>query len=133
MMKTAILAMALLIGGIAFGQEKVGKTPEERAYHLTTKLAKKLELSAEQTTKISDINLGIAMKNQGIRDDKNFTQEQKKEIIQSNYEAAKSLYQSVLTPDQYAKFLAWEKERIAKKTEKKEAKETEAPTELDNL
>lgn len=132
-MKTAILAIALLVGGIAFGQEKVGKTPEERANHLTTKLAKKLELTADQTAQIADINLGIAMKNQGIREDKNFTQEQKKEIMQSNYEAAKSMYQSVLTPDQYAKFLAWEKERMEKKAAKKEAKEAEQPAELDEL
>jgi ABC-type molybdenum transport system ATPase subunit/photorepair protein PhrA len=130
MMKTALLAIVLLVGGIAFGQK--GKTPEERAGHLTTRMAKMLELSGEQTQQISQINAGIAMKNQGIRDNPTFTKEQRTEIIMSNYEAAKSMYQGVLTTDQYNKFIALEKQRMEKKAAKKDAKEA-SEEELDDL
>lgn len=128
MMKTALLAMTLLIGGIAFGQK--GKTPEERANHVTTKMAKVLTLTGEQTQSISGINLGIAAKNQGIRENTTFTAEQKKEIIQSNYEAAKSMYKGVLTEDQYNKFIALEKQRMDKKAD---SKKESAEDELDEL
>src|SRR4051812_30693323 len=102
MMKIAVMAMALLMGGIAFGQTTAAKTttPEERAIRLTTKMTKALELNAQQAQQISDINLGIAAKNQGIRENTSFTQEQKNEIYLSNYEAAKSMYKGILTETQ---------------------------------
>lgn len=122
-MKIAVMAMALLIGGIAFGQNSVQKpTAQERAVRLTERMTKTLELNADQAQKISDINLGIAAKNQGIRENTNFTSEQKKEIYQSNYEAAKSMYQGVLTEAQFKKFIALEKERMDRKAAKKDSK-----------
>jgi len=128
MMKIAIMAMALLVGGIAFGQEKAAKTPEQKAYSLTTKLTKRLDLTEGQVAQISEVNTGIAMKNDGIRTNTSFTQEQKKEIIASNYEAAKSMYKSILTGEQYTKFIALEKERMDKKGGAKSTEE-----ELDDL
>jgi len=127
-MKIAVMAMALLVGGIAFGQDK---SASERATRLTTRLTKDLSLNADQAQKINDINLGIAGKNQGIRDNTTFTAEQKKEIYSSNYEAAKSMYKGVLTDAQYTKFMALEKERMDKKAAKKDAKTT--GEELDEL
>jgi len=120
MMKIAVMAMTLLIGGIAFGQTTAAKTttPEERAVRLTAKMTKLLELNADQAQKISDINLGIAGKNNAIRENTNFTEEQKQEIYQSNYEAAKSMYKGVLTEAQYTKLISLEKDRMEKKAAK---------------
>lgn len=123
-MKTAIMAIALMLGSFAFGQQdaaKAKKTPEERAYHLTQRMVKQLGLNEEQTAKISEINTGIAQKNEGIRNNTTMTAEQKKEIIESNHQARLSMYQGVLTTEQYNKCVAAEK--AAK--ERREAKQAD--------
>ena len=128
-MKTAILALVLLIGGAAFGQEKL--TPEQRADRLTEKMTKNLALTADQTEKISQVNRGIAGKNAGIRSNTTFTKEQKDEIISSNREAAKSMYQGILTTEQYNKFLEAEKAMMAKKDAKKAERKAGTPANIE--
>lgn len=98
MMKIAVLAIALVMGSIAFGQE----TPEEKAYNLTSRMVTELALDGDQATKISDINMGIAQKNAGIRTATNITEEQKLEILSSNNAARLQMYKGVLTDAQYA-------------------------------
>jgi Spy/CpxP family protein refolding chaperone len=121
-MKYVIIAAALLMSGVSMAQEvtkprkvdtKVRKvvSPEEKANRLTQEMATELGLSGEQTQQISEINLGIAMKNDGVRKNTNFTEDQKNEIIQSNDQARISMYKGVLTAEQFAKFEAWEKAR----------------------
>ena len=105
-MKTAVLAIALLVGSIAFGQE----TPEERAYNLTTRMVTELALDGDQATKISDINMGIAQKNEGIRTATNISAEQKQELLISNNAARLEMYKGVLTPAQYTQAEAIEAE-----------------------
>lgn len=135
-MKTAIMAIALMLGSVVFGQDataKAKKTPEERANHLTTKMVKQLGLNEEQTAKISEINLGIAIKNDGIRGNTNMTAEQKKEIIESNRQARMSMYKDVLTTEQYDKCVALEKahqeRKEVRKTERKQQNSQTVPVE----
>lgn len=78
-------------------------TPEEKAYHLTEKMTEQLNLTADQSEKISAINVGIAQKNAGIRNATNITNEQKVEILKSNSEARMNMYKNILTDEQYKK------------------------------
>lgn len=106
MIKIAVLAIALVMGSIAFGQE----TPEERAYNLTTRMVTELALDGDQALKISDINMGIAQKNEGIRSATNISEEQKQEILLSNNVARLQMYKGVLTDAQYTQAEAIEAE-----------------------
>lgn len=145
-MKIVMFAMAFLVGGVAFGQEKEKNnkeaqehhgekkeksTPAERATRLTTKMTKELSLTAEQAQKVSEINLGIATKNEDVRNNTTYTQEQKKEIVASNHAARKAMYKDVLTAEQLAKYEELEKKHLenreAKKAEGKGKKDKNAP------
>lgn len=136
-MKIAVMAIALVMGSLAFGQQNMKKmTPEQRAQNLTTKMTKQLALNDDQAMRISEINQGIAQKNESIRNDANMSKEQKKEIMQSNHDARMSMYKNVLTAEQYAKCEQLEKERMDRKAAKKAAAgttETPATLEEDEL
>jgi hypothetical protein len=137
MMKIAVMAIALVMGSIAFGQggQKTKATPEEKAYRLTTKMVKELALDGDQASKISDINMGIAQKNEAIRTATNMTKEQKQEILLSNDAARMQMYKGVLTAEQYTKCEEFEKQRAekreAKKAEKVSAKATKTAEEVE--
>lgn len=123
-MKTVILALAVLVGGSAVAQQpakKERKSAEERATNLAQKMTTKLGLDETQKTKIHDINLGIAQKNDAIRDNTSLTREQKMAQLKETHNSRNAQYKEVLTSDQYAKYEAWEKE----KREKMEAKRAE--------
>lgn len=127
-MKIAVMAIALVMGSLAFGQQEMKKmTPDQRAQHLTTKMTKQLALNSDQVAKISEINLGIAQKNEGIRNDANMSKEQKKEILQSNHDARMSMYKSVLTAEQYTKCEEMEKQRLERKAAKKAGTTEQSP------
>lgn len=133
-MKMIVFATALLIGSVSFAQEKeksektehnkeMGEhkksTPEERAQRLTTKMTEKLKLTPEQSSKISDINLGIAKKNEGIRGNAAMAKEEKAKIIKSNHDARLMMYRDVLTPEQMTQYEAWEAAKKEKHQENK--------------
>lgn len=124
-MKTFILAIAVLVGGTAMAQQqekKEPKTTEQRATHITEKMTAKLGLDAAQKAKIYDINLGIAQKNDALRQNTSLTQEQKIAQLKENQDARKAQYKEVLSADQYAKYEAWEKEKQAKRAERQDPK-----------
>lgn len=130
-MKTLILALAMVVGATAIAQQqshpkKERKPAEERATNSAQKMKTKLGLDDAQTAKIHDINLGIAQKNDAIRDNTSLTREQKMAQLKENQNARNAQYKEVLTADQYAKYEAWEKEKRekmqAKRAEKQDAK-----------
>lgn len=128
-MKTLILAMALAVGGTAMAQQhekRERKPAEERANNSAQKMKTKLGLDDAQTAKIHDINLGIAQKNDAIRDNSALNREQKMAQLKETQNARNAQYKEVLTSDQYAKYEAWEKEKRekmqAKRAEKQDAK-----------
>lgn len=139
-MKLGILALALLIGSASFGQEKTTKksepqreqrqtrtpkTAEERATNMTERMTKQLGLSDDQKSKIYEINLGIAQKNDGIRSNTALTKEDRRKQMQENHASRKAMYKEVLTPDQYAKYEAWEQEKKAKMEAKRKEHQSE--------
>lgn len=128
-MKTFILAIAVLVGGTSIAQQqekREHKTPEQRATGMTEKMTTKLSLDDSQKAKIQEINLGIAQKNDAIRQNTTLTREQKFAQIKENHDSRKAQYKEVLSADQYAKYEAWEKEK-QEKMQAKRAERQESP------
>jgi hypothetical protein len=117
-MKNLFLLALLFISLGSFAQT----TPEERATNQTNRMKTELNLTDDQYTKVYDINLGITMKNDGIKTS-TFSEEVKKEVLQSNQQARKSMLKDVLTAAQYEKLEQEVKEIKKKKRAKAEHKE----------
>ena len=117
-MKNLFLIALLFISLGCFAQT----TPEERATNQTNRMKTELNLSDDQYTKVYDINLGIIMKNDGIKTS-TFSEEVKKEVLQSNQQARKAMLKDVLTAAQYEKLETEVKAIKKKKREKAEHKE----------
>lgn len=118
-----LLVGVALIAGMttATAQEKSKKTPLERAELHTERMTKALDLTSDQRAKVAELNLGIAMKNDAIRNNAEMSKELKMESIKANNEARKTNIKSILTVEQLKKF----EEHEAKMQAKKEAKKTE--------
>lgn len=135
-MKLTQICMILLASstlGMAYGQENAPKkapkalesprpaeqmTPKEKADKMTARMDKELELTETQRAKVAELNYGVALKNQAIRDDATLTKEQKKERIKMNNDQRKAQLQSMLTAEQNAKMEQLEKERMEKRQQK---------------
>jgi hypothetical protein len=117
-MKNIFLITLLFVSLMSFAQT----TAEERASNQTNRMKTELNLTDDQFTKVYDINLGIIMKNDGIRTS-TFSEEVKKEVLQSNQQARKSMLKDVLTAAQYEKLEQEVKEIKKKKRAKAEHKE----------
>lgn len=119
-MKYVVIAAALLMSGVSMAQDvkqprKVDskirqvQSPEDRASRLTEEMTTELSLTSEQVPKVSEINLGIAKKNEGVRTNPNISEDQKKEIYKNNEIARSNMLKSVLTAEQFAKYEASDK------------------------
>jgi len=106
------LAIGVLFIGIsaANAQASTPATAEVRANAYTTALTTLLVLTEDQIVKMEEINLGIAMKNDGIRSNTNFSVQQKADILQSNNAARLERYGYFLTPAQMQSLQAYEAE-----------------------
>jgi superfamily II DNA helicase RecQ len=115
-------------GKIETKKQKSEEAPSaaDRATRLTAKMTKQLDLTTEQAGFISDINLGIAAKNEAVRNDQSLSAEQKKQLIEANNSARIEMCKAHLTPAQIEKFDQLLKEHAAKVDQKKaENKSTE--------
>jgi len=110
-MKHFLMILALNLGLVV-----VAQTAEERATAKTDKMKTSLNLSAEQYTKVYEINVGIIRKNDDTKNS-TYSDEVKKEIHRSNEQARKAMLKDVLTAAQYEK-LAKEGKKAAKKKKK---------------
>jgi hypothetical protein len=128
MLKVLLVGIALFAGiTAASAQEKSKKTPEQRAELHTERLTNVLGLNADQRTKIAEFNLGIALKNESLRNNPNIPQDVKISSLQSNNEARKMMIKTVLTEEQIKKFEELEAKKEANKAAKKEAKSSKDP------
>jgi Spy/CpxP family protein refolding chaperone len=134
-MKIKAILLAGLVSSLTFttvsAQEKEKRTPQERATMLTERMDKALVLTADQKGKISELNLGVALKNERIRKDASLTKDKKKEALEANKATRDYNLKMILTPEQYAKV----EKMQAKMQERREAykedkKENEHPEEL---
>ena len=106
------LAIGVLFIGMsaATAQASTTETAEVRANAYTTALTTLLVLTEDQIVKMEEINLGIAMKNDGIRSNTNFSAQQKADILQSNDAARLERYGYFLTPAQMQSLQVYEAE-----------------------
>jgi hypothetical protein len=112
-MKNFLMLLALALS-ISVGAQTV----EERATAQTDKMKTALNLSAEQYTKVYEINLGIIRKNDDIKNS-TYSDEVKKEIHRSNEHARRAMLKDVLTAAQYEKLEKEVKKAINKKKREK--------------
>lgn len=90
-------------------ETKTQKSPAEKAKAQTAKMAQDLSLTEDQKERIQIINEGIIQKNQAIKSNDSFTDEQKKEYLKQNRKAKMSMYAQVLTPEQMEQLKAKKK------------------------
>ncbi len=127
MLNVLLVGIALFAGlSSASAQEKSKKTPEQRAELHTERLTKELGLSADQRTKIAEFNLGVALKNESIRNNSNIPQETKISSLKSNNEARKMMIKTILTEEQIKKFEELEAKKDANKADDAQKKETKS-------
>lgn len=111
-----LLMMAFLIATSVSAQEK-RKTPEERAKAQSEAMKKNLGLNEEQTIALEEINLRFAKEVEAKRE-MNGNSNEKVEIPQEIRDARNAEIKTVLTPDQYEKFLKIKGERQNNKKSK---------------
>lgn len=92
----ALLIIVTVIGVKAFAFSRLSK--EEKAKHITEKMAKKLSLTEEQKAKVFQINLDRANGHEDA-----YRQGRKKEVIQNAVAKWKSDLKQVLTAEQAQK------------------------------
>ena len=107
------LAVGVLFIGMTAATAQETATAEVRANAYTAALTTVLSLTADQIVKMEEINLGIAMKNDGIRSNTTFTAAQKADIFVSNNAARLERYGYFLTPAQMQALQVYEAELAA--------------------
>lgn len=110
--------LILIVACLSFGFLNAQTSPEQRAKEQTDKMNSTLSLSTEQYTKVYDVNYGIILKNEGIKNS-TYSEEMKQEILKSNQLSRKAMLKNILTTAQYD--LMEDKLEI-QKVEKKEIK-----------
>jgi hypothetical protein len=112
------LAIVALFAGsslISFGQEKEVKTPEQRAEKKTEILTKKLDLNADQQTKVAEMNLKTAKEVDAIKNNQNLSKEEKKSAVKQLRETKQTELRGVLSSDQQQKFDKMKEKREQKR------------------
>lgn len=98
-------------------EKREAMTPEQKAEHQTARLAEKLSLSENQKAKVYKINLNVNNKNQVIHENKEMTQEFKKEALKGNNASRDYLIRELLTDEQKIKLDAVQEKKETKKAE----------------
>ena len=115
MKKIQILLFSIFIlSSVSYSQTQ---SPEERALAQTETMKVELALTSVQETSVYDVNFGIIIKNDQIKNS-TYPEDQKKQIIQQNNEARKLMLKNILTVDQYSKLELRLEERQEVKKEK---------------
>ena len=122
MKKFILLSIAIL----TFNMVSIAQTqtPEQRAKAQTEKMTTELNLSTSQVASVYEVNYGIILKNEAMRN-ATYTEDVKKQAIQQNNEARKSMLKSILTVNQYrlVEQKLEEKKQIKKQVSQKVKKE----------
>jgi hypothetical protein len=106
-----LIAFILVIGTQSLAYSQVlesGTTPEERAAILTEKMTTKLSLNETQVGQVAELNLGVAQKNEAIKNDTNMSQELKLASIQGNNDTRRAYFKLILSEEQYNQYIEME-------------------------
>lgn len=115
-----IVALAALTAG-AQAQEKVRKTPQERADAQTSRMTKELALTKEQAIKVEAINLKYAQEAEALRAEREAQREamRKGGKGKAMHTAHEEELKAVLTAEQFAQWQAKKEELKAKHMERR--------------
>lgn len=117
--KTVLIATLFLgiAGAVSAQKDSTAHSPEARAKTLTDKMKTELSLSDEQTSKVYDINLKYAQKNQESLKGEGSKMEKAKAVKGDNKDKNKEL-KEVLTEEQFEKYKDLQQEKRATMREK---------------
>lgn len=123
-MKKIIFSSLLIVFAIgSFAQGGKAKanasTPEQRAERITNWMNKKLTLTADQKTKIYDVNLKYAKMNQETRTSEADDQKAMHQDLRANEKEREAEFQGILTPEQFQSFQTAKKELIERRIDRK--------------
>ena len=131
MKKIALIFSLFLLAGLsAFAQATdstlmaQGKTPEERASHSAMRMQKKLGLTDEQTAKIQAINLEKIHKIDDLRTKYKDSKKGMGQELKAVAAEADSEYKSILSSDQYTKWLTIKEQKKEKMMQKRQQKKS---------
>lgn len=116
---------AVAITVFATAQEKEKKSPEERAKHMTEKMAEAFEIEGEKKDKLEAINLEFVNNIMEVKKDSTIKKEAKKEKIQTIAEKRHEALEDILTEDQLKKLKEKEQEKMAKRSKMMEKRKKE--------
>lgn len=118
MKKTIVIAaLSFTTLTIAAQDEPKGKTLEERVKMRTEKMAQQLQLSNDQKDKVFNANLKTAQSVEEIRNQIKSLHEKQKALLEEHDKEMKS----ILTEEQYQKYLQIREENKEKRKEKRQA------------
>lgn len=121
-MRTLLITLALVMGVSVAAQDGArGKTPQEKAAHRTERMVRELGLDAAQQEKIASVNLDYATGMEQVESLKNEANRpgRKKELKAMRDRA----YGSILSAEQYARWMDLRKTDKDKKSADKPGKE----------
>lgn len=121
-LKFAIVAVCLIGGLTAYGQEGEKMTPEAKAEKMTIKLVEKLELDEGQKEKVEAINLEFVQSANKLKTNSEISDDDKKSEFKSLKEDYKASMKDVLTEEQFAQFSEMKKGHKSKKTLQEKAR-----------
>lgn len=112
----------ILTSQSGLSQEKVKKTPEERAQKHSEKMTKHLSLSDEQQKQVYDILFSRATQVDELRNNKDITKESRKEQVKSIFSDADSKLGNIFTKEQNEKWTKHKEMKKEKHIQKKKMK-----------
>ena len=102
-LKFICLSAVLLLGANAMAQKSA---IEEKAQRTTDLMLSELQLTEEQTEKVSMLNHKIEYKLEAVRNNTNYSDAKKREHINGNKESYARVLESILTKEQLDKWAA---------------------------
>ena len=99
-----IVAITFMVFGFTGAINAQTEAQTEKATKQTERMSTELNLTEDQKVQIQQINLGIIMKNEAIREMEGMSQEEKTNAIKSNNEARKEMFRGILSSEQFTKF-----------------------------
>ncbi len=120
-----IATLSLLTAASALAQDKTAdkepKTPAERAKMQTERMVKELGLDAAQASKAEAVNLKYAEQAEQLRKEREAQVEKIKGEGKAMKEAHEGEMKSILTAEQFTKYLTYRDAQIEKHKEKRNA------------
>lgn len=124
MRKLFLIATLVLTTLVTLSQEKVKKTPEEKAKKRTTEMVTSLKLTNEQENMLYSTNLKAyqSIEKYDTKDHSKKDKKKQKDMVQKLRD---NEYKKILTPAQYKEYTRLDKEEDKKKDAEKDLKKQE--------